>query len=78
MKKEPAASAKADPSPLWGPHRLAWFLDVKVGTVFSWVSRKVDLPPFVTIGRSTRWKPEDVIRWVDERKATKRKRDFEE
>jgi predicted DNA-binding transcriptional regulator AlpA len=49
-------------------------LNVKTGTIYSWLSRGVDLPPSIRIGGSTRWREETVKRWV-EAKETKRQRD---
>jgi excisionase family DNA binding protein len=63
---------------LLNPHQLAEILNVKSGTVYSWLSRKVDLPPFIKVGGSTRWEEADVKVWIEMKKKEKRKRNFEE
>ena len=63
---------------LLNPNQLAEILAVKPGTVYSWLSRKVDLPPFVKIGGSTRWREEIVKKWIEGKEKEKRTRNFEE
>lgn len=63
---------------LLNPHQLAEILNVKDGTVYSWLSRGVDLPPFVKIGDSTRWREEVVKRWIEQREKEGRRRNFED
>ena len=41
------------------PKDLAQILNVKLGTVYSWLSRGVDLPPYVKIQGSTRWREKE-------------------
>jgi predicted DNA-binding transcriptional regulator AlpA len=60
---------------LLSPKELATILNVKPGTVFSWLSRGVDLPPSIKISGSTRWREEVVKKWVEAKeKERKRKR----
>ena len=61
-----------------GPRGLANILGVKVGTVFSWLSRGIDLPPSIKIGGTTRWRPEAVSEWIREREQDRRRRNFQE
>jgi predicted DNA-binding transcriptional regulator AlpA len=63
---------------LLNPHQLAEILNVKPGTVYSWLSRKVDLPPFVKVAGSTRWREEVVKKWIETKEKEKRRRRFEE
>ena len=63
---------------LLNPNQLAEILAVKPGTVYLWLSRKVDLPPFVKIGGSTRWREEIVKKWIEGKEKEKRTRNFEE
>lgn len=60
------------------PKELAEILGVKPGTVFSWLSRRVDLPPFIKIGGSTRWREETVKNWIEYREKKKRRENFDE
>jgi phage terminase Nu1 subunit (DNA packaging protein) len=69
---------KADLTPLLGPRDLADLLGVKLGTVFSWLSRGVDLPPYTKIGGTTRWRPEIVVKWIEQKEKEKKRRNFEE
>ena len=66
-----------DLTPLLGPRELAHILGVKKGTVYSWLSRGVDLPPSVRISGTTRWRPEVVARWIEKKEGEKRRRNFE-
>lgn len=63
---------------LLNPHQLAEILNVKPGTVYSWLSRGVELPPSVKIGGSTRWEEADIKAWIEMKKKEKRKRNFED
>jgi len=63
---------------LLSPRDLANLLNVKPGTIFSWLSRGVDLPPFVKIGGTTRWRPEAVEAWIKTKENDERYRNFEE
>jgi excisionase family DNA binding protein len=63
---------------LLNPSELASLLNVKRGTVYSWLSRGVPLPPSIRIGGSTRWRPEVVATWMEKKEKEKRRRDFEE
>jgi excisionase family DNA binding protein len=63
---------------LLNPRELASILNVKVGTIYSWLSRKVDLPPSIKVGGSTRWEEADVKAWIVMKKKERRRRRFEE
>ena len=52
---------------LLNPKQFAKILNVKSGTVYSWLSRGVQLPPSVKIGGSTRWREEVVRKWIEQR-----------
>ena len=62
---------------LLNPKQLADMLNVKPGTVYSWLSRGVDLPPFVKIGGSTRWREKTVMDWITARERERKRRNFE-
>jgi predicted DNA-binding transcriptional regulator AlpA len=62
---------------LLNPKQLAKILNVKPGTVYSWLSRGVDLPPFVKISGSTRWQEKTVKIWVEAKEKEAKKRKFE-
>ena len=63
---------------LLNPKELAALLNVKPGTVFSWLSRGVDLPPSIKIAGSNRWRPEAVAKWIEVKEKARRKRNFED
>ena len=60
------------------PKQLAELLNVKPGTVYSWLSRGVDIPPSVRIGGSTRWQEKTVRGWIEVKEKERRKRNFED
>jgi len=63
---------------LLNPKELASILNVQPGTVYSWLSRGVDLPPSIKISGSTRWQERTVREWIDRREKTQRRKNFEE
>jgi predicted DNA-binding transcriptional regulator AlpA len=63
---------------LWTAKDLAAFLNVKPGTIFSWMSRKVDLPPSIKIEGTTRWRESVVRKWIEERENKKKRTNFED
>jgi predicted DNA-binding transcriptional regulator AlpA len=69
---------KADLTANIGPRELAQIFGVKPGTVFSWLSRGVDLPPYTKIEGTTRWRPEVVKKWIEQREKTQRRKKFED
>ncbi len=62
---------------LLSPRQLADVLNVKPGTVYSWLSRGVDLPAFVKIGGSTRWREAVVKEWIERNERERKRRNFE-
>ena len=63
---------------LLNPKELAEALNVKPGTVYSWLSRGVDLPPFVKISGTTRWQEKTVKAWIERREKEWKRRRFED
>lgn len=53
---------------LLSPTQLADYLQVPVGTVYAWNTRGGG-PPRVRVGKHVRYRPEDVRRWLDGRRA---------
>jgi excisionase family DNA binding protein len=49
--------------------QLARFLDVPVTTVYGWRHRGVG-PPGYRVGRHTRYRREQVLAWLEERRKT--------
>ena len=62
--------------PLLSPKDLASILNVRVGTVYSWLSRGVELPSSIRVGGSTRWREEVVRDWILEKEKEERQRNF--
>jgi excisionase family DNA binding protein len=48
--------------------QLSDLLQVPVGTIYQWRFRR-EGPPSIRVGRFLRFDPEDVHRWLQERKA---------
>ena len=63
---------------LIGPRDLANIFAVKPGTIFSWISRGVDLPPSIQISGTRRWRPEVIEDWIRKKEKAKRRKNFEE
>ena len=57
--------------------QLAEVLNTKPGTIYSWISRHVDMPPSIRIGGTTRWRLSTVEQWVAEKERAWKKRHFE-
>ena len=63
---------------LLNPSELAEILNVRPGTIYSWLSRGVDIPPFVKVGGCTRWREQAVKKWIEVREKERRHRNFED
>ncbi len=61
---------------LLNPQELAEALNVKLGTVYSWISRGVDIP-YVKIGGSVRFREKAVMEWILQKERERRRRNFE-
>ncbi len=57
---------------------MASLLNIKPSTLYSHLSRGVDLPPSFRVGSQTRWRESEVWRWIEQREGEKRRRNFEE
>ena len=51
-------------APLWTVHDVSHFLQVPVQTLYSWRAQGSG-PPARRIGKYLRYRPDDVIGWVD-------------
>ncbi len=49
--------------------QVAELLQVPVGTLYQWRFRR-EGPPSIRVGRFLRFDPEDVRRWLEERRVT--------
>ena len=61
----------------WTPAELAGFLKVASGTVYSWHSRGVEMPPHIHIGGTVRFRKAAVMQWIVEQEQARKKRNFE-
>ena len=61
---------------LLNPIELAEALHVRPGTVYSWISRRVDIP-HVKIGGSIRFREKAVMEWLLQKERERRRRNFE-
>jgi DNA-binding transcriptional MerR regulator len=52
-------------APLWSVQEVSNFLQVPVQTLYSWRAQGSG-PPARRVGKYLRYRPEDVIRWVDD------------
>ncbi len=64
--------------PVWGIDEYCQNMGIKKSTVFSQMSRNVDMPPYFKVGSITKWRPEAVREWIKRKEQEKRKRNFEE
>jgi excisionase family DNA binding protein len=64
MTEAPASPARLI-APLWTVQDVAEFLQVPVQTLYSWRARRAGLPAR-KVGKYLRYRPDDVMRWVDE------------
>ena len=60
------------------PKEVAQVLNIKLGTLYSHLSRGTPLPPFFRIGSQTRWREKDVQAWIEQRVREQKKRNFED
>jgi predicted DNA-binding transcriptional regulator AlpA len=63
-------------SPLLSPRELGQVLNVRPGTIFSWISRGIDLPPCILIAGSRRWDPGVVAEWIRAKEKEQRRKNF--
>jgi excisionase family DNA binding protein len=61
---------------LLNPSELADLLGVKPGTIYSWLSRGVDVP-HVKIAGTVRFREKAVMDWLLKKEQEKKKRNFE-
>ena len=61
---------------LLNPKQLAEFLGVRLGTVYSWISRGVDIP-HVKIAGTIQFCEKAVMDWLIEKERERKKRNFE-
>jgi len=61
---------------LLNPVQLAEFLGVRPGTVYSWISRRVDIP-HVKIAGTVRFREKAVMDWLMEKERERKRRNFE-
>lgn len=62
---------------LLNPKQLAEILNIKLGTLYSHLSRGTDLPPFIRVGSQTRWRESKVWDWIKAKEKARKKRNFE-
>ncbi len=53
--------------PLIGAKETAEFLNINLETLYDWVQRRKI--PYYKIGRSVKFDPQDLDRWVEERRV---------
>lgn len=58
------------------PKQLAEVLGVKPGTVYSWISRGVQIP-HIKIAGTVRFRETAVMEWVEDQEKARKRRDFE-
>ena len=61
---------------LLNPSQLAEILGVRPGTVYSWLSRGVDIP-HVKIEGTVRFREKAIEAWILEREREKKRKNFE-
>lgn len=58
------------------PTQLADILNVKLGTVYSWLSRGVDIP-HVKIAGTVRFREKAIQEWLLKKELEKKRKNFE-
>ena len=61
---------------LLNPLQLAEILNVRPGTIYSWLSRGVDIP-HVKIAGTVRFREKAVMDWLMEKERERKRRNFE-
>jgi excisionase family DNA binding protein len=61
---------------LLNPLQLAELLGVRPGTVYSWISRGIDVP-HVKIAGTVRFNEKSVKEWLDRKEMERKRRNFE-
>lgn len=61
---------------LLNPLQLAEILNVRPGTIYSWLSRGVDIP-HVKIAGTVRFREKAIQDWLLKKEQEKKRRDFE-
>jgi excisionase family DNA binding protein len=61
---------------LLNPSQLAEILNVRPGTVYSWLSRGVEIP-HVKIAGTVRFREKAVMDWLMEKERERKRRNFE-
>jgi len=72
----PEAYGLAGQERLLTPSELARFLSVRPGTIYSWISRGVDIP-YVKIEGTVRFREEAIQAWLLEKEREQKRRNFE-
>ena len=60
---------------LLNPQELAEILKVRPGTIYSWLSRGVDIP-HVKIGGTVRFRGKAVLDWILQKEREKKRKEF--
>ena len=59
------------------PEELAKeFFHIKLGTLYSHMSRGKDLPPSFRVGSQTRWRESVVLKWIEAKEKRKKAEEF--
>ena len=61
---------------LLNPSQLAEVLNVRPGTIYSWLSRGVDIP-HLKIAGTVRFREKAVLDWLMEKERERKRRNFE-
>ena len=61
---------------LLNPSEVADLLGVRPGTIYSWISRKVDIP-HVKMSGSIRFREKSIMEWVLQKEQERKRRNFE-
>ena len=61
---------------LLNPSQLAEILNVRPGTIYSWLSRGVDIP-HLKIAGTVRFREKAVMDWLTEKERERKRRNFE-
>jgi excisionase family DNA binding protein len=56
--------------------QLAEVLSVKKGTIYSWISRNIEIP-YIKIGGSVRFREKAILDWLLQKEKERKRRNFD-
>ncbi len=61
---------------LLNPRQLADLMEVKPGTIYSWISRGIDIP-YIKVAGTLRFNERSIQEWLKKKEMERKRRNFE-